>query len=261
MYGDVVLGLDHDLFEEALENYKHLKGFELDSELGEEHRVEIVGRFKALVEQELGQPFPQDLQVQLCGAIAAVFGSWENARAIAYRRLHDIPDDWGTAVTIQAMVFGNRGERSATGVVFTRNPSTGTKELYGEFLVKAQGEDVVSGLRTPQPLTEAARKATGDNRPSLEALMPDVFADLNAACAKLEAHFRDIQDVEFTVEEGRLWILQTRSGKRSMQAALSIAVDMAEEGVISREEAVVGIEAAQLDQLLHPTLDPTRRRP
>ena len=256
MYGDVVLGLGHDLFEEALDNYKHLKGFELDSELEEENLVEIVGRFKALIADELGQPFPQDLQLQLRGAIAAVFGSWENARAKAYRRLHDIPDDWGTAVTIQAMVFGNRGERSATGVAFTRNPSTGTKELYGEFLVKAQGEDVVSGLRTPQPLTEAARKAAGEKRPSLQALMPDVFAALTASAAKLEGHFRDIQDVEFTVEEGRLWILQTRSGKRSMQAALRIAVDMAEEGVISREEAVGGIEAAQLDQLLHPTLDP-----
>jgi pyruvate,orthophosphate dikinase len=185
-----------------------------------------------------------------------VFGSWHNARAIAYRRLHDIPDDWGTAVTVQAMVFGNMGERSATGVVFTRNPSTGENELYGEFLVNAQGEDVVAGLRTPQPLTEAARKATGDRRPSLEALMPEAFADLKAACAKLEVHFRDIQDIEFTVEEGRLWMLQSRSGKRSMQAALKIAVDMAGEGMITEKEAVLGIDAAQLDQLLHPTLDP-----
>ena len=215
-----------------------------------------MARFKALVEQELGQPFPQDLHVQLWGAIAAVFGSWHNARAIAYRRLHDIPDDWGTAVTVQAMVFGNMGERSATGVVFTRNPSTGENALYGEFLVNAQGEDVVAGLRTPQPLTEAARKATGDRRPSLEALMPEAFADLKAACAKLEAHFRDIQDIEFTVEEGRLWMLQSRSGKRSMQAALKIAVDMVGEGLITEKEAVLGIDAAQIDQLLHPTLDP-----
>jgi pyruvate,orthophosphate dikinase len=256
MYGDVVLGIDHYLFEEALENYKSLKGFEMDSELGPEHWAELVTRFKALVEQELGLPFPQDLHVQLWGAIAAVFGSWHNARAIAYRRLHDIPDDWGTAVTVQAMVFGNMGERSATGVVFTRNPSTGEKELYGEFLVNAQGEDVVSGLRTPQPLTEAARKATGDRRPSLEALMPEAFADLKAACAKLEAHFRDIQDIEFTVEEGRLWMLQSRSGKRSMQAALKTAVDMVGEGLITEKEAVLGIDAAQIDQLLHPTLDP-----
>ena len=256
MYGDVVLGIDHDLFEEALENYKSLKGFELDTELKAEHWAEVVNRFNALVEQELGKPFPQDLHVQLWGAIAAVFGSWHNARAIAYRRLHDIPDDWGTAVTVQAMVFGNMGERSATGVVFTRNPSTGAKELYGEFLVNAQGEDVVAGLRTPQPLTEAARESTGDRRPSLEALMPEAFAELKAACARLEAHFRDIQDIEFTVEQGRLWMLQSRSGKRSMRAALKIAVDMTREGLITEQEAVLGIDAAQLDQLLHPTLDP-----
>jgi pyruvate,orthophosphate dikinase len=256
MYGDVVLGIDHDLFEEALENYKSLKGFELDTELKAEHWAELVDRFNALVEQELGKPFPQDLHVQLWGAIAAVFGSWHNARAIAYRRLHDIPDDWGTAVTVQAMVFGNMGERSATGVVFTRNPSTGAKELYGEFLVNAQGEDVVAGLRTPQPLTEAARESTGDRRPSLEALMPEAFAELKAACARLEAHFRDIQDIEFTVEQGRLWMLQSRSGKRSMRAALKIAVDMTREGLITEQEAVLGIDAAQLDQLLHPTLDP-----
>jgi pyruvate,orthophosphate dikinase len=256
IYGDVVLSIDHDLFEEALANYKNLKGFELDTELRAEHWAEVVDRFKALVAQELGQPFPQDLHVQLCGAIAAVFGSWHNARAIAYRRLHDIPDDWGTAVTVQAMVFGNMGERSATGVAFTRNPSTGANELFGEFLVNAQGEDVVAGLRTPQPLTEAAREATGDRRPSLEALMPEAFADLKAACAKLEAHFHDIQDIEFTVEEGRLWILQSRSAKRSMQAALKVAVDMTGEGLITEQEAVLGIDAAQLDQLLHPTLDP-----
>jgi len=185
-----------------------------------------------------------------------VFGSWENARAIAYRRLHNIPDDWGTAVTVQAMVFGNMGDRSATGVVFTRNPSTGAKELFGEFLVNAQGEDVVAGLRTPQPLTEAARRASDDRRPSLEGLMPETFADLKAACAKLEEHFRDIQDIEFTVEEGRLWMLQSRSGKRSMQGALKIAVDMTAEGLITEQEAVLAVDAAQLDQLLHPTLDP-----
>jgi pyruvate,orthophosphate dikinase len=256
MYADVVLGLDHELFEEILENYKHLNGFELDTELSAEHWLELVARFKTVVETELGKPFPQDLHAQLWGAIAAVFGSWQNARAIAYRRLHDIPDDWGTAVTIQAMVFGNMGERSATGVVFTRNPSTGARELYGEFLVNAQGEDVVAGLRTPQPLTEAARRGSNSSKPSLEGLMPDVFAELEAACAKLEAHFRDIQDIEFTVQDGKLFMLQTRSGKRSTQAALKIAVDMAEAGLVSREEAVSSINAAQLDQLLHPTLDP-----
>jgi len=256
MYADVVLGIDHGLFEEILENYKNLKGFELDTELSAEDWADIVTRFKTLVQNERGEPFPQDIHAQLWGAIAAVFGSWQNARAIAYRRLHDIPDDWGTAVTIQAMVFGNMGEHSATGVVFTRNPSTGANQLYGEFLVNAQGEDVVAGLRTPQPLTEAERMGSNSGRPSLEGLMPDVFAELKAACAKLEAHFRDIQDIEFTVQEGKLFMLQTRAGKRSTQAALKIAVDMAEEGLISREEALKGINAAQLDQLMHPTLDP-----
>jgi pyruvate, orthophosphate dikinase len=260
MYADVVLGLDHELFEEILENYKGLKGFEYDTELGAEDWTDIVARFKTLVENELGTPFPQDIHAQLWGAIAAVFGSWQNARAIAYRRLHDIPDDWGTAVTIQAMVFGNMGDKSATGVVFTRNPSTGANELYGEFLVNAQGEDVVAGLRTPEPLTEAARLASNAKRPSLEGLMPEAFAELKAACAKLEAHFHDIQDIEFTVQDGKLFMLQTRSGKRSMQAALKIAVDMAEDGLITREQAVKSINADQLDQLLHPTLDPNAEK-
>ncbi|HET9574606.1 MAG TPA: pyruvate, phosphate dikinase, partial [Methyloceanibacter sp.] len=256
MYADVVLGIDHELFEEILENFKNLKGLEYDTELSAEDWVAIVGRYKTLVESELGEPFPQDLHAQLWGAIAAVFGSWQNARAIAYRRLHDIPDTWGTAVTIQTMVFGNRGDQSATGVVFTRNPSTGARELYGEYLVNAQGEDVVAGLRTPQPLTELSRKGSGARNPSLEALMPDAFAELERACGKLEAHFRDLQDIEFTVQDGKLFMLQTRPGKRSTQAALKIAVDMAEEGLISRDEAVLAIDPAQLDQLLHPTLDP-----
>ena len=256
MYADVVLGIDHGLFEEILENYKNLKGFELDPDLAADDWAEIVSRYKAVVERELERPFPQDLHEQLWGAIAAVFGSWQNARAIAYRRMHDIPDDWGTAVTIQAMVFGNRGNNSATGVVFTRNPSTGAKELFGEFLLNAQGEDVVSGLRTPQPLTEAERGASGNGKPSLEGLLPEAFAELKAACAALEKRFHDIQDIEFTVQEGKLFMLQTRSGKRSTQAALKIAVDMAEEGLISREQAVMSLNANQLDQLLHPTLDP-----
>ena len=260
MYADVVLGIDHELFEEILENFKNLKGLEYDTELSAEDWVAIVGRYKTLVESELGEPFPQDLHAQLWGAIAAVFGSWQNARAIAYRRLHDIPDTWGTAVTIQTMVFGNRGDQSATGVVFTRNPSTGAKELYGEYLVNAQGEDVVAGLRTPQPLTELSRKGSGARKPSLEALMPDAFAELERACGKLEAHFRDLQDIEFTVQEGKLFMLQTRPGKRSTQAALKIAVDMADEELISRDEAVLAIDPAQLDQLLHPTLDPDADR-
>jgi len=256
MYADVVLGIDHGLFEEILENYKNLKGFELDPDLAADDWADIVSRYKAVVERELERPFPQDLHEQLWGAIAAVFGSWQNARAIAYRRMHDIPDDWGTAVTIQAMVFGNRGDNSATGVVFTRNPSTGAKQLFGEFLLNAQGEDVVSGLRTPQPLTEAERGASGNGKPSLEGLLPEAFAELKAACAALEKRFHDIQDIEFTVQEGKLFMLQTRSGKRSTQAALKIAVDMAEEGLISREQAVMSLNANQLDQLLHPTLDP-----
>ena len=260
MYADVVLGLDHELFEEILENFKNLKGLEYDTELSAEDWAELITRYKVVVKSELGEPFPQDLHAQLWGTIAAVFSSWQNARAIAYRRLHDIPDNWGTAVTIQAMVFGNRGDQSATGVVFTRNPSTGANELYGEYLVNAQGEDVVSGLRTPQPLTEAARRVSGSSRPSLEGLMPEAFAELKRACAKLEAHFRDLQDIEFTVQEGKLFMLQTRAGKRSTQAALKIAVDMAEQGVISREEAVAGIDSGQLDQLLHPTLDPDADR-
>ncbi|MGK2922654.1 MAG: pyruvate, phosphate dikinase [Methyloceanibacter sp.] len=256
MYADVVLGIDHGMFEEILENYKNLKGFELDPELAAEDWAEIVVRFKALVGKELEQPFPQDLHEQLWGAIAAVFGSWQNARAIAYRRLHDIPDDWGTAVTIQSMVFGNRGDNSATGVVFTRNPSTGANELFGEFLLNAQGEDVVAGLRTPQPLTENDRAASGNGKQSLEALLPEAFADLKAACAALEKHFRDLQDIEFTVQEGKLFMLQTRSGKRSTQAALKIAIDMAREGIITEEGAVLSLNPAQLDQLLHPALDP-----
>jgi pyruvate,orthophosphate dikinase len=256
MYADVVLGIDHGLFEEILENYKNVKGFELDPELAAENWLEIVTRFKALVEAELDAPFPQDLREQLWGAISAVFGSWQNARAIAYRRLHDIPDDWGTAVNIQTMVFGNKGDNSATGVVFTRNPATGTNELFGEFLLNAQGEDVVAGLRTPQPLTEKERAASGNDKQSLEALMPEAFADLKSSCAALERHFRDLQDIEFTIQEGKLFMLQTRSGKRTTQAGLKIAVDMAEEGIITRDEAVLSLNASQLDQLLHPTLDP-----
>ncbi len=256
MYADVVLGIDHGLFEEILESYKNLKGFELDPELGADDWVEIVTRFKALVETELDAPFPQDMREQLWGAISAVFGSWHNARAIAYRRLHDIPDEWGTAVNIQTMVFGNKGDNSATGVVFTRNPSTGENVLFGEFLLNAQGEDVVAGLRTPQPLTKKERAASSNGKQSLEALFPEAFAELKASCEKLERHFRDLQDIEFTVQEGELFMLQTRAGKRTTQAGLKIAVDMAQEGIITREEAVLSLNPAQLDQLLHPTLDP-----
>ena len=205
-------------------------------------------------------PFPQSPSDQLWGAIGAVFGSWMNARAIAYRQLHDIPASWGTAVNVQAMVFGNMGETSATGVAFTRNPSTGEKALYGEFLVNAQGEDVVAGIRTPQDLTEAARIASGSSLPSLETLMPEAFAEFRRTAERLESHYRDMQDVEFTIERGKLWMLQTRAGKRTAKAALKIAVDMAAEGLITREEAIGRIEPNSLDQLLHPTLDPSAPR-
>ncbi len=260
MYSDVVLGVDHHVFEEILDNFKSTAGAELDTDLTADDWEKLVAEYKEAVQREHGRPFPQDPHEQLWGAIAAVFDSWKNARAMTYRRLHAIPDHWGTAVNVQAMVFGNRGQTSATGVAFTRNPSTGEKKLYGEFLVNAQGEDVVAGIRTPQNLTEEARIGAGDSKPSLEALMPDVFADLTAIYDKLEAHYRDMQDVEFTIQEGKLWMLQTRSGKRTSKAGLRIAVDMAEEGVITREEAILRIDPAQLDQLLHPMLDPNAEK-
>jgi len=256
MYGDVVLGVDHHLFEDVLSNFKNMNGFALDTELGVEDWRGVIESYKALVEEETGEPFPQDIYAQLWGAIRAVFASWHNARAITYRHLHQIPDDWGTAVTIQAMVFGNMGENSATGVAFTRNPSTGEKAVFGEFLVNAQGEDVVAGIRTPQSLTEAARQETGDRNPSLEALMPKVFSELIAVHDALETHYRDMQDIEFTVQDGRLWILQTRAGKRTVTSALRIAVEMAKEGLISEEQALLRLDPGELNKLLHPTLDP-----
>ena len=260
MYADVVMGVDHGVFEDILENFKNLAGFSSDTELTEEDWGDIIGEYKKAIERELGKPFPQDIGEQLYGAISAVFGSWENPRAKTYRRIHDIPDDWGTAVTVQAMVFGNLGDTSATGVAFTRNPSTGAKEIYGEFLLNAQGEDVVAGIRTPQPLTEMARRDAEDENPSLEELMPDVFSKLRGVFEKLEARYRDMQDIEFTVEDGRLWILQTRIGKRTPEASLAIAVDLAKEGVITKRDAVMRVEPCALDQLLHPTIDPDARR-
>ena len=216
--------------------------------------------FKQRIEQETGKAFPQDPQAQLWGAIGAVFGSWMNQRAITYRRLHGIPESWGTAVNVQAMVFGNMGETSATGVAFTRNPSTGEKKLYGEFLINAQGEDVVAGIRTPQEITEAARQEAGSDKPSMEAALPQAFAELKRIYAALERHYRDMQDLEFTVEQGKLWMLQTRSGKRTAGAALRIAVELAQEKLISKEEAVTRVDPAALDQLLHPTIDPEAER-
>lgn len=260
MYGDVVMGLDHEIFEEILEDEKGRLGHELDTELSAVEWQHIVSLYKELLEQELGEPFPQDPHVQLWGAIGGVFSSWMNPRAKTYRMLHDIPEHWGTSVTVQAMVFGNLGSTSATGVAFTRNPSTGANELYGEFLVNAQGEDVVAGIRTPQSITEAARIDSGSEKPSLEKLMPDAFADFRRICAKLEAHYRDMQDLEFTIERGKLWMLQARSGKRTTKAAMKIAVDMVAEGLITEEEAVLRIEPSSLDQLLHPTIDPRVER-
>ena len=233
---------------------------ELDTELSADDWRAVIDLYKAKVEEELGKPFPQDPEEQLWGAIGAVFSSWMNPRAVTYRRLHDIPESWGTAVNVQAMVFGNMGDTSATGVAFTRNPSTGEKALYGEFLVNAQGEDVVAGIRTPQNITETARIDAGSDKPSLQKIMPEAFASFVAISDKLEKHYRDMQDLEFTIERGKLWMLQTRSGKRTAKAALKIAVDMASEGLITREEAVSRIDPASLDQLLHPTIDPKAAR-
>jgi pyruvate,orthophosphate dikinase len=260
MYSDVVLGVEHHLFEELLDDHKERRGLTLDTELAAGDWVELVARYKERLEEERGEPFPQDPQAQLWGAIGAVFGSWMNQRAITYRRLHGIPEHWGTAVNVQAMVFGNMGETSATGVAFTRNPSTGEKRLYGEFLINAQGEDVVAGIRTPQEISEAARQEAGSDRPSMETTLPDAFKELRRIYGVLERHYRDMQDLEFTVEQGKLWMLQTRSGKRTARAALKIAVDLAEEGLITRREAVTRVEPAALDQLLHPTIDPQAER-
>ncbi|MCW2308270.1 pyruvate, phosphate dikinase [Rhodobium gokarnense] len=260
MYSDVVLGVGHENFEEVLEEIKDARNFTLDTDLDPDAWLEVIDRYKKLVEAELGTPFPQDPLDQIWGAIGAVFGSWMNQRAITYRRLHNLPAEWGTAVNIQAMVFGNMGDSSATGVAFTRNPSTGENALYGEFLVNAQGEDVVAGIRTPQHLTRAAREASGVDAPALEEVMPEAFKEFAGICDKLEKHYRDMQDVEFTIERGKLWMLQTRNGKRTAKAALKVAVDMANEGMITKEEAIGRIEPGSLDQLLHPTIDPNAER-
>lgn len=260
MYADVVMGLDNEVFEEILEDEKARFGHEFDTDLTAVEWQHVVSIYKTVIEEELGEAFPQEPEVQLWGAVSAVFASWMNARAVTYRQLHNIPEAWGTAVNIQAMVFGNLGNSSATGVAFTRNPSTGEKELYGEFLVNAQGEDVVAGIRTPQSITEVARIASGYDKPSMEKLMPEAFAEFRGICAQLEAHYRDVQDLEFTIERGKLWMLQTRNAKRTTKAAMKIAVDMVDEGLITEDEAVSRIEPSTLDQLLHPTIDPRARR-
>ncbi|MGQ5717773.1 pyruvate, phosphate dikinase [Pseudochrobactrum asaccharolyticum] len=260
MYSDVVLGVDHSFFEEILDDTKASLDLDVDTDLSADDWRGVIDQYKAKVEEELGEPFPQDPEAQLWGAISAVFSSWMNARAITYRRLHNIPENWGTAVNVQAMVFGNMGDTSATGVAFTRNPSTGERKLYGEFLVNAQGEDVVAGIRTPQNITEEARIEAGSERPSLEKIMPEAFAEFLKIADRLEQHYRDMQDLEFTIERGKLWMLQTRSGKRTAKAALKMAVEMVEEGLIGKQEAVNRIDPASLDQLLHPTIDPKAER-
>ncbi|MBW4331504.1 pyruvate, phosphate dikinase [Stakelama sp. CBK3Z-3] len=260
MYCDVVLGLDHGRFEEALEIAKEDRGYDLDTEMTAKDLKALVGEYKALVKEMWDQPFPQDVNDQLWTAIGAVFGSWNVERAKVYRRLNSIPGEWGTAVNVQAMVFGNMGDTSATGVAFTRDPSTGERAYYGEFLINAQGEDVVAGIRTPQYLTKKARENAEAKPLSLEEAMPDTYGELVKVFDKLETHYRDMQDIEFTVERGTLWMLQTRNGKRTARAALKIAVDMAGEGLISEEEAVIRVDPSALDQLLHPTLDPQAER-
>ena len=260
MYSDVVLGIDHYEFEDLLDNMKRARDYSLDTELTAEDWKELLPEYKAVVERALGRPFPQDVQEQLMGAVKAVFESWDTPRAKTYRRLHDIPESWGTAVNVQAMVFGNMGNDCATGVAFTRDPSTGENTFYGEYLVNAQGEDVVAGIRTPQHLTIAGREKQNSDMPSMEEVMPEVFQQLNDVRINLEKHYRDMQDIEFTVQSGKLFMLQTRSGKRTAAAALKIAIDMAKEGLITEEEAVLRVDPSSLDQLLHPTLDPKAKK-
>ena len=260
MYSDVVLGVDHAFFEEILDDAKARFELEQDTDLTAENWQTVIARYKAVIEEENGAPFPQDANEQLWGAITAVFASWMNRRAVAYRSLHNIPQKWGTAVNIQAMVFGNMGDTSATGVAFTRNPSTGENKLYGEYLVNAQGEDVVAGIRTPQSLTEEARIAAASDKPSLEKLMPKAFKEFSEMALKLERHFSQMQDMEFTIERDKVWLLQTRNGKRTAKAALRIAVEMAQEGLITKEQAICHVDPASLDQLLHPTIVPSAKR-
>ena len=260
MYGDVVMDVDHGLFEDLLDDLKMAEGVFQDTDLSAAALQTLTESYKQLLLEEAGEVFPQDPMEQLWGAVGAVFASWMNNRAITYRKLNDIPAAWGTAVNIQAMVFGNMGNDCATGVAFTRNPSNGENLFYGEFLVNAQGEDVVAGIRTPLPLTTRARIDGGVDGKSLEEEMPEVFAQLDAVRTRLENHYGDMQDLEFTVEKNKLYMLQTRAGKRTAEAALKIAVDMAAEGLISQEQAVARIDPASLDQLLHPTLDPNAER-
>ena len=260
MYANVVLGISGYLFEDLMDTRKNERGVTLDTELEAADLQELAVGFLAKVEENSGEPFPQDVQAQLWGTISAVFGSWNNERALTYRRLNEIPPDWGTAVNIQAMVFGNMGDTCSTGVAFTRDPSTGENVFYGEYLVNAQGEDVVAGIRTPQCLTINAKLAQGSKLPAMEEAMPDVFRQLNDVRHILQAHYKDMQDIEFTVQNGKLWMLQTRSGKRTAAAAVKIAVDLVEEGLIDKATAVLRVDPAALDQLLHPALDPAAEK-
>jgi pyruvate,orthophosphate dikinase len=260
MYSDVVLGVEHYHFEDIIEIYKEKKGVHLDTDLDVDDWQEIAFKFRVKTHEELGHPFPDDPWEQLWGAVTAVFGSWQTDRAKTYRRIHGISESWGTAVNVQVMVFGNMGDTSATGVAFTRNPSTGEDEYYGEYLINAQGEDVVAGIRTPQYLTKLARIEAGSIAPSMEEVMPKVFGQLTDVFDRLEEHYRDMQDIEFTVQSGKLWMLQTRSGKRTAKAALKIAVDLVGEGILSKDEAILRVEPQALEQLLHPTLDPNAKR-
>ncbi len=260
MYSDVVLGVPRIKFEHLLEARKHEKKVHLDTELSAQDWKELVVQFKQLVKQELGKEFPNDPWDQLHGAIGAVFKSWMNKRAIEYRRINAIPQEWGTAVNVQAMVFGNMGNDCATGVAFTRDPSTGEKFFYGEFLVNAQGEDVVAGIRTPQPINLEGKKRSDEKLPSMEEVLPDCYKTLVDIYQKLEKHYRDMQDIEFTIERGKVWMLQTRNAKRTAKAAVKVAVDMVSEKLINESEAILRIDPAQLDQLLHPTLDPKAKK-
>ena len=260
MYSSVVLEMEHHEFEDILEDHKRRLAKTLDTDMNADDWKAVIKDYLEVVERESGKPFPQDPHEQLWGAVGAVFRSWMNHRAITYRRLNDIPESWGTAVTVQSMVFGNLGNDCATGVCFTRNPSTGENSFYGEFLVNAQGEDVVAGIRTPQQLTIAGREEQKQTAPSMEEVMPDVYKQLCDVRDILEKHYRDMQDIEFTVQQGKLYVLQTRSGKRTAQSSLKIAVDMVQEKTITEEEAVLRVSPSSLDQLLHPRLDPDAPR-
>lgn len=260
MFGDVVLGVDHLVFEDLLDDVKDRRGVSQDTELTADDLKSLIVQYKKAVEDELGEPFPQDVKSQLWGAIGAVFGSWQTPRAVVYRRLHDIPESWGTAVNVQAMVFGNMGDDCATGVAFTRDPSTGVNDFYGEYLVNAQGEDVVAGIRTPQHLTIKGKEAQGSSLPAMEETMPEVFKQLADVRELLEKHYLDMQDIEFTVQQQKLYMLQTRNGKRTGAAAIRIACDMVDEGLIDERTAVCRIEPQSLDQILHPMLDPNAEK-